>query len=304
MTFTHPWLLLLLAAPLALAVWEWQRVGQRIVLPFDHSAPRPRRVLERAVKTLQLLPAGLLAVAILLLAGPQRLTQSADARVLTNIEVCLDVSGSMTAPFGNGRRADKALEAIFDFTSRRKGDAFGLTAFGTEVLHWVPLTKDLAALRASAPFLRPERMPRYMSGTRIGHALRAVHRVLAARPEGERVVVLISDGQSYDLGGGVAEKIAAEFSGDDITLFYIHVAEGQPQDETFTIAQRTGGQAFAAGDPAALQEVFQRIDTMKPARLVPSTPEPADFFHPFALGGLALLGLQMVGMLGLRFTPW
>jgi Ca-activated chloride channel family protein len=304
MSFAHPWLLLLLALPILLAVWEWNRTGHRLVLPFDHGLPQHGRWLDRLVKCVALSGAGLLAVAILLLAGPQRPSQSADARVLTNLEFCLDVSGSMMAAFGDGKRADKAMQAITEFTTYRKGDAFGLTAFGTEVLHWVPLTKDLSALRSAAPFLRPDKMPSYMGGTRIGNALRSVQKILAARPEGDRMVVLISDGQSYDLSGGVAEKIGHEFAEQNIVLFYIHVAEGQPQDETFTIASLTGGQAFAAGDPQALQEVFRRIDAMKPARLKPATSEPADFFQPFALAGLTLLGVQICGLLGLRFTPW
>jgi Ca-activated chloride channel family protein len=304
MSFANPWLLPLLAIPLLLAAWEWQRRGHLVALPFDHGQPAHRRWLSLIVKSINLAAPALLAIAILLLTGPQRPTQSADARVLTNIEVCLDVSGSMVAAFGDGTRADKALEAITEFTSYRKGDAFGLTAFGTEVLHWVPTTKDLAAVRSSAPFLRPEKMPTYMGGTRIGHALREVHKVLAARPEGDRMIILISDGMSSDLNGGVASKIGGELSQDNITLFYIHVAEGVPQGETFTIASMTGGQAFAAGDPLALREVFQRIDAMKPARLKPSVQEPADFFAPFALAGLAFLGIQGVGMLGLRYTPW
>jgi Ca-activated chloride channel family protein len=304
MSFARPFLLLLLALPVLLAVWEWRRVGQRLVLPFDHSRARSSRWLERTIKLLNLAAPGLLAVAILLLAGPQRMTESADARVLNNIEFCLDVSSSMLAPFGDGKRSDKALEAINEFTSFRKGDAFGLTAFGSAVLHWVPITKDLSALRSSAPFLRPEKMPRYMGGTRIGHALREVRKILVARPEGDRMIILISDGQSSDLSGGAAAKIGQELAADNITAFYIHVAEGSPQDETFTLASLTGGQAFAAGDPSALREVFQRIDKMKPVRLKPSTPEPADFFRPFAVAGLALLGLQTIGLLGLRFTPW
>lgn len=304
MSFVRPWMLLLLAVPLLLALWEWQRSGHRLVLPFDHGQPRNNRFLEHIVKSMSLVAPGLLAIAILLLAGPQRPTQSADARVLTNLEFCLDVSGSMTAEFGDGKRADKALEAITEFTSYRKGDAFGLTAFGSEVLHWVPLTKDLSAVRSSAPFLRPEKMPSYMGGTRIGHALRSVQKILAARPEGDRMIILISDGESYDLQGGVAEKIGRELAADNIVMFYVHVAEGSPQDETFTIASLTGGQAFAAGDPAALKEVFRRIDAMKPARLKPSAAEPADLFWPFALGGLSLLGLQMVSVLGIRYTPW
>jgi Ca-activated chloride channel family protein len=239
-----------------------------------------------------------------LLAGPQRLAVPGAARVLTNIQFVLDVSGSMTAPFGDGTRADKAGQALVDFTSYRKGDAFGLTLFGSDVLHWVPVTKDLSALKLSAPFLRPEKMPPYMGGTMIGLALRSVQKVLNQRPEGDRMVVLISDGQSADLGGGMAQEIGEEFARDNIRVFYIHVAEGSPQEETFTLASLTGGQAFAAGDPSALKEVFKRIDEMKPARLEPSAPEPVDFFRPFAVAGLALLGLKTLSLFGLRYSPW
>lgn len=304
MSFAHPWLLLLLALPILLAVWEWRRAGYQIALPFDHSNARSGWLLGRLVKCLNLTVPALLAVAIIFLAGPQRMAQSADARVITNIELCLDVSGSMMAPFGDGKRSDKAVEAIMDYVDYRKGDAFGLTAFGTEVLHWVPITKDLDALRASAPFLRPEKMPPYMGGTRIAHALRSVQKTLAAKPEGDRMIILISDGQSFDLSGGVAEKLGGELLQDNITLFYIHVADGAPQDETFTVSSMTGGQAFSAGDPSALKEVFRRIDAMKPAKLKPSIPEPTDFFWPFAVSGMGLLGLQIISLLGMRYTPW
>lgn len=304
MTFARPAFLLLLVIPLALALWEWQRRGRPLVLPLDHSPPRPRHWLRRLVNGANLLPPALLTIALLLLAGPQRLAVAEAARVLTNIQFVLDVSGSMTAPFGDGTRADKATQALVDFTSYRKGDAFGLTLFGSDVLHWVPVTKDLSALKLSAPFLRPEKMPPYMGGTMIGHALRSVQKILGERPEGDRMVVLISDGESADLSGGVAQELGEALARDHIVVFYIHVAEGSPQDETFTLASLTGGQAFAAGDPAALKEVFQRIDQMKPARLQPSAPERVDWLRPFVLAGLALLGLQIVTAFGLRYTPW
>ena len=216
----------------------------------------------------------------------------------------MDVSGSMQSPFGDGTRSDKAIEAIKDFTTYRKGDAFGLTIFGSDVLHWTPVTRDLSALRLSAPFLRPERMPSYLWGTQIARALQACQKVLTAEPEGDRMVVLISDGQSSDLGGGKAEELGNALSADRITVYYIHVAEGQPQNETFTIASLTGGQAFAAGDPAALKEVFQHIDRMQPAKLRPGTPEYTDFVWPIALAGLSLAGLQLITSFGLRYTPW
>jgi len=290
--------------PLLLIIWEWQRRGHPLVLPFDHAQPSRGRILQRVVTTANLVAPLLLAVAILLLAGPQRLARPEKARAITNILFALDVSGSMKSPFGDGTRSDKAIQAIQEFTTFRKGDAFGLTIFGTDVLHWVPVTKDLSALRFSAPFLRPEKMPPYLWGTQIGRALRACQKVLTAQPEGDRMVVLISDGESADLGGGAAEELGNALSADRITVYYIHVADGQPQNETFTIASLTGGQAFAAGDPAALREVFEHIDKMQPVRLQPGTPEFADFIWPIALAGLGLLGLHVVNSFGLRYTPW
>jgi len=304
MSFAHPAVLLLLALPLLTGLWEWQRRGHPLVLPLDHSRPGRSRGWQRMLKAANLVAPLLLAAAILLLAGPQRLTSQTQARSLNNILFALDVSGSMKSRFGDGTRSDKAIEAIQEFTTYRKGDAFGLTIFGSDVLHWVPITKDLSALRLSAPFLRPEKMPPYLWGTQIGRALRACQKVLSAQPEGDRMVILISDGESADLGGGVAEELGHSLNGDRITVYYIHVAEGQPQNETFTIASLTGGQAFAAGDPAALKEVFQHIDRMQPAKPKPNTPEYEEFLWPVALAGLVLSGLQMVCSFGLRFTPW
>ena len=303
MTFAHPAVLTLLALPVLLLVWEWRRRGTVVTLPFDHANAKRGRWLEGTVKVANLLTPMLLAVAIILLAGPQRPLSQGTQRVLTNIELVLDVSGSMTAKYGDGRRADKAVEALQEFVSHRKGDAFGVTLFGTEVLHWVPLTQDLDALKHSAPFMKPEAMPPYMGGTRIGLALRSVHRILADRPKGDKMIVLISDGSSGDLRGQ-GDKISGDLNGDDIVLYYIHVANGQPQQEVYDIASRTGGEAFVAGDPAAVQAGFEKIDAMQPAKFKPETPIPADNFRPFALAGLSMLALQLLSLFGIRFTLW
>ena len=135
-------------------------------------------------------------LAILLLAAPQRLAVPRQERVVTNIQFALDVSGSMMSKFGEGTRSDAAIKAINEFTQFRKGDAFGLTIFGSDVLHWCPLTRDLAAIRSAAPFLRPEKMPSYLQGTMIARALRGVQKVLSREREGDRMVILISDGES------------------------------------------------------------------------------------------------------------
>src|SRR5262249_32148484 len=107
-----------------------------------------------------------------------------------------------------------------------------------------------------------------------------------------------------DLGDGRAQALGESLSQDDITVFYIHAADGQPQEETHTIASLTGGQAFAADDPEALREVFKRIDSMKPTRLEPAAPQVSDWFIPFAFAGLSVLCVQVCTSFGFRFTPW
>lgn len=306
MSFARPWFLVFLAIPVLLIAWEWLRRGHPIVLPFDHANPRKRPFIRTLVTALNLAPALLLAITIVILAGPRRLAESDDQRVMANIQLVLDVSGSMTAGYGGsgGTRYDGAMDAIKEFTTHRKDDAFGLTIFGNEVLHWVPLTKDTSAIRLATPFLRPEKLPHYFGGTRIGKALRESQKQLEARPEGDRMIILLTDGQSADLGGSEANNVAQELRAANITVFTIHVANDQVPDDMHTLASVTGGSVFQAGDPQALKEVFGKIDRMKPARLKPAAPQYADFFWPVALAGLYVLGLHAVNLLGLRYTPW
>ena len=118
------------------------------------------------------------------------------------------------------------------------------------------------------------------------------------------MIILVSDGESPDLYGGRAQELGASLRENRIVAYYIHVAEGLPQEEMNSIAAMSGGASFAANDPNALREVFGRIDQMQPTRLQPSEPEQVDYFKPVVLVGLALLGLQVTALFGVRYTPW
>src|SRR3954454_13668358 len=114
----------------------------------------------------------------------------------------------MVAPSGDGSRYDTAMNSVQEFLDYRKGDAFGLTFFGNNVLHWVPLTSDISAIKCAPPFMRPENVPPWLASTEIGRALRACKKVLAQRQEGDRMIILVTDGDSYDLYGGEDQAIA------------------------------------------------------------------------------------------------
>ncbi|MEX0718750.1 MAG: vWA domain-containing protein [Planctomycetaceae bacterium] len=304
MSFVHPMLLFLLVVPALLLAWIWRRGGERIVLPFDHGGAPRGHWLKGTIDVAESLPAVVLAVAIVLLAGPQKLGEPKLKRVLTNIELCVDISGSMTAPFGEGSRYDASMKAIDEFLDARQGDAFGLTFFGNSVLHWVPLTSDVSAIRCAPPFMRPEKAPPWFGGTAIGKALLACKDVLATREEGDRLIVLVSDGYSFDLGGENDLEIAATLRRHGIAVYGIHISETEIPEEIINIARFTGGDVFRPDDPDGLRDIFHRIDEMQETKLESTAAETMDDFGPVATAGLALLGLGVVSLYGVRYTPW
>lgn len=306
MSFALPHVLWLLLLPAALLAWELRRHGHPVRIPLD-GAPGPGRALRllgRLVRTANLLPAAVLALAIVLLAGPQRAGGQAQVRELTNIEICLDLSGSMTAPFGEGSRYDAAMRAVDAFCRQRTGDAFGLTVFGNEVLRWTPLTTDLDAIAQSTPWLRPERMPRQFGGTQIAKALDACLATVSARPDGDRMVVLISDGQSGDFSAGRAEGVAQAYAAAGVAMYMVFVGDGTPDDGVRMIAAASGGQVFPVDDETALAACFARIDGLRPARIRPVAAPPEDLRPPFALLAAVLVAIHGLCLLGLRWTPW
>jgi Mg-chelatase subunit ChlD len=194
-----------------------------------------------------------------------------DARVLNNIILCLDVSGSMSSPFGRqGTRFEAAAEAARAFCAFRKGDAFGLTIFGSEYIHWVPPTRELSAIASATRYVRPNNMPGWMGGTMIANALRGCLDQLRRIPEGDRAVILISDGGSSDFGNGGDRAVARELAEHKVRVFSILV--GGDGDGGLaglqTIAAGTGGKVFAASDPRRARRCFprDRHDAKSPLR--------------------------------------
>jgi Ca-activated chloride channel family protein len=302
MSFLHPAVLLLLVVPAALLAWAWGRRGQQVVLPFDHGGAARGRRWQAALGLAESLPALLLAIAVILLAGPQRAGKPGSLRKLTNIELCLDVSGSMGATFGDGSRYDAAMRATEEFVDFRKGDAVGLTFFGNTVLHWVPLTSDTSAIKYGLPFMEPGKVPPWMGGTAIALALRACKQVLVRRQDGDRLIVLITDGESPDLYGN-GETLARELKEARVTVFAIII--GAPiQNELRTITHQTGGEAFAVGDPETMRAVFLRVDALNQAPMERKLADTRDDFRPWCLAGLVLLALAAAAALGWRYTPW
>ncbi|MFL5511030.1 MAG: vWA domain-containing protein, partial [Gemmatimonadales bacterium] len=136
MRFADPWLLGLLALPVALALLSWARrhrpPGGRLALPdlqFLSGAQMGLKArVSRWLPVLRLLG---LTLAIVALARPQAPRDLREIRLRSrNIVLALDISSSMKAgDFQPGNRLTVARRVVSDFIQRRHGDLVGLVLF-------------------------------------------------------------------------------------------------------------------------------------------------------------------------------
>ncbi|RLE18448.1 MAG: hypothetical protein DRJ50_13055 [Actinobacteria bacterium] len=225
-------------------------------------------------------------------------------RKLTNIQIVLDVSWSMG--WESPSRYSYARDAIERFTLAREGDAMGLIIFGEKQFRWIPMTKDLEAIRLALPFANPKHQPSHMRGTAIGGALRFAAKAMQvdAKDEGDRVVILVSDGASDDIQNNWHLEVADELNDAGAKVFYLHIGTDSHEPAAMEIASLTGGRSFVAGDAAAMQAVFSTLDQMTRTTFLTEQPEPREMFRSVAWFALAACGLHTVGLMHLRYTPW
>lgn len=293
-----------LAGALLFGYWVWKRRGRRIAVPYDGSTARSGKGRWFLITSAETLLPVLAGIVLLILCVPLSSGSPVEKRSVSNIQFCVDSSGSMTARFGDGNRYDASMAAINEFLNYREGDAFGLTFFASGVVHWCPLTTDTSAFRCAIPFMKPDQQRAIGGGTRIAMALRSCREVLNEREDGDKMIILVSDGASGDLMGGTAEQIAKQFVADDITVYCIHIGGGSVPPDILTITGGTGGDAFLPGDVDAFESCFRKIDKMRPAKIEIVESEKIDNFRPWCYSALSVLGMWCLSLFGLRYTPW
>jgi Ca-activated chloride channel family protein len=156
------------------------------------------------------------------------------------------------------------MESLEKFLHHRKGDAFGLTIFSRNFIHWVPLTLDTEAIMLSRPFIAPNVLPDELwGGTFIGNALYGASAHLAERPVGDRMIILLTDGESPDIKSPKDVAIIADLKDKGVLVFAVFLTNDAVDPGLINICRSTGGEAFNAVTPEALNAVFKRIDEMK-----------------------------------------
>jgi Ca-activated chloride channel family protein len=254
---------------------------------------------------LRVLAAALLVVA---LAGPR--STSANGRVPAegiDAVLALDISGSMTTPFGQGKtRIAAATAAAESFADQRKDDRIGLVVFESTAMAYSPPTLDHDALIRILKDLKNGLLP---DGTSIGLGIAEATNMLKESTAASRVIILLTDGE--DNTGPISPEGATELAkANGMRLYTIGIVDPKSPDEVdkkrmTAIAESTGGRFYGASDPQALKQVYADIGKLETSRLGREHFEHFIQYGPWlALAAVGLVALELVlGSTWLRILP-
>jgi Ca-activated chloride channel homolog len=245
MQFAQPLWLIAGFAACALLLWQYRRFdrAQRDALAqfaavrlhdkLISSVSATRRRVKRSLFTLGIL---LLFVA---LARPQSgfVWQETHRKGL-ELLFAVDTSKSMLAQDIKPDRLTRAKLGVHDLVTQLNGDGVGLIAFAGSAFLQCPVTLDYDAFRQSLSALDTSVIPH--GGTNIAAAIREAEAVFKARSTGEKILVLVTDGEDLD-GEGItaAERVAK----DGVKIFTVGV--GGSDGELVPVPDENGGIDFA-----------------------------------------------------------
>lgn len=228
-----------------------------------------------------------------------------------DLMLAVDLSGSMSEEDMQlgGRIVDRLTAAkavLADFLDRRIGDRVGLLVFGQRAYALTPLTLDRDSVRRQLDDTVAGLAGRE---TAIGDAIGLAVKRLRAQPEGQRVLILLTDGVS---NAGVLDPIKAAqlardnhvrihtiaFGGEGGALsvfgFQLPMPGGGDDIDEATlkrIAQITGGQAFRARDTDELAGIYAAIDRLEPVERPSQRVRPRIERYPWPLAASLLCAL-------------
>ncbi len=220
-----------------------------------------------------------------------------------DIVLAIDTSGSMKAEdFTVGltpvNRLQVAKGTAAEFIRQRPYDRIGLVLFGEEAFTQVPLTLDHQTLLDMLD--QAEIGVAGSQGTAVGTALAVASKRIKDLEAAEKVVILLTDGQSN--AGRIAPMEAAQAAAAlGIKVYTIGVggermgllpmlSEGVDVEGLTAVAEATGGRFFRATSTQGLQQVYETIDELEPSTAeVSQLVEHLERFRWFLVPGMVLL---------------
>ncbi|HBZ49514.1 MAG TPA: BatB protein [Halieaceae bacterium] len=229
--------------------------------------------------------------------------------------LAVDISGSMRVEdmIVNQqviRRIDAVRQIGAEFIERREGDRVGLILFGSRAYMQSPLSFDRDTVQQ---FLLEAQIGFAGSETAIGDALGLAVKRLREKSSGDRVVILLTDGQ--DTASSVAPLDATALAANyNVKVYTIGIGademlvpslfgsrrvnpSAELDESTLTaMAESTGGRYFRARSPQELATIYDLLDELEPAQTEGATfrPQQSLLHWPIGLAGaLTLLWLAL-----------
>jgi len=233
-----------------------------------------------------------------------------------DLMLAVDISGSMgTEDLQLGGQLVNRLavvkNVVSQFVEARQGDRIGLILFGTNAYLQAPLTFDLDSVNR----LLTEAPVGIAGGkTAVGDAIGLAVKRLRNRPEGDRVLILLTDGAN-NVGEVSPIKAAGLANQEEIRIHTIGVGADEMRmpsifgvfgsrvinpsaeldEETLqAIADTTGGRYFRAQNTQRLAEIYDIIDALEPIEQDAETYRPIAALYYWPLAGAWLLVLLLV----------
>jgi Ca-activated chloride channel homolog len=142
-----------------------------------------------------------------------------------DILIAIDTSLSMQAEDVKPTRLEHAKREILGLVENLKGDRIGLLAFSGSAYVTCPLTLDYAAVKMFLGDIEANLIPR--PGTNIGEAIKKAIFAFSTKKINNKVLILISDGESFE-GNSIAAAKQASQSGIRIFTVGIGGNQGEP----------------------------------------------------------------------------
>lgn len=291
------WLFVLLL-PIALLLWDRARSKHPSAQPLG-----PAFLLGDVPASIAwgpILAAGAQLVGLTLLAlamaRPVERVALPPEREGVEILLLLDRSSSMNARDLDPARTrmQVAVDAATQFVAARSQDRIGLIAFARYPDLLSPTTLDHEALSMLLGEVEMVEADGPEDLTGIGSAVARAAKVLATRHAQSKIAVLLTDGQENvatpaEPGSLQPLEAAALCRAFGVRVYPIAMAASDPQGLR-DLAQASGGQAFAAQNARALEQVFASLDQLAKSPLAETQFEEQDRFS-------AWLGLAVLAML-------
>ena len=236
-----------------------------------------------------------------------------------DLMLAVDISGSMGTEdleLGGRRvtRLNVVKNVVRDFVEARQGDRVGLILFGTNAYLQAPLTFDLRTVNR----LLSEAPVGIAGGkTALGDAIGLSVKRLRSRPEGDRILILLTDGANnvgevapikaaelaaqagvriHTIGVGADEMRMPSPFGNLFGSRMVNPSADLDEETLKTIARTTGGRYFRAQNTQRLRDIYEIIDALEPIEQDAETyrPTAALFYWPLGIAWCLSLTLLLL----------